>query len=225
MMDFDPNVCEFEIKYTKDQLPIPVVHGIHLHSIYQPRKEAETFIAQNQGTLAEKNVILFLGLGLGYHLNAAIPVLEKLYGPQGFLLGVIEPNHLTLENYYRFSPSDNQNLRIFCAAQPEELYLRSDFVNFLALGPKIIPHPASFNLYQDYFKKFMAFKASEALADIAQVVSDPGLQAYLQKSSAPDLKQFMQELDHQTLQDLDYFTLAFQALTASSSEEKSWANR
>jgi len=224
MTDFDPNVCDFEIKYTKDQLPIPVVHGIHLHSIYQPRKEAETFIAQNQGTFAEKNTILFLGLGLGYHLAAAIPVLEKLYGPNGYLLGVIEPNQLTLENYYRFCPQDNQNIRIFCAVQPEELYLRSDFVNFLALGPKIIPHPASFNLYQDYFKKFMAYKASNTLADITQVITDPVLKDYLQKSSAPDLAQCRAELNHKSLQDLDFFLWAFAALTTVA-EEKSWPNR
>lgn len=223
MADFDPNVCDFEIKYTKDQLPIPVVHGIHLHSIYQPRKEAETFIAQNQGTLAEKNIILFLGLGLGYHLAAAIPVLEQLYG-QDYLLGVIEPNQLTLENYYRFCPQDNQNIRIFCAAVPDELYLRSDFVNFLALGPKIIPHPASFNLYQDYFKKFMAYKAGTSLAEITQVVADTNLQAHLQKSSASDLQHFVQELQQKSLQDLDYFFQAFAALTTAPDEEKSWAN-
>jgi hypothetical protein len=225
MADFDPQVCEFEIKYTKDQLPVPVIHGIHLHSIYQPRKEAESFIAQNQGILAEKNIILFLGLGLGYHITAASAALTKLYGEQGYTIGVIEPNPLTLENYYRFCNQDNQNLRIFCAKDPDELYLRSDFVNFLALGPKIIPHPASFNLYQDYFKKFMAYKASDNLTAIEAVIHDQNLQAYFKKSEAANLAQFYQQLKTKNLQNLDYFVLAFAALTSSASEEATWATR
>ncbi len=225
MADFDPQMCEFEIKYTKDQLPVPVIHGIHLHSIYQPRKEAEAFIAQNQGIFAEKNIILFLGLGLGYHITAASAALTKLYGEQGYTIGVIEPNPLTLENYYRFCNNDNQNLRIFCANDPDELYLRSDFVNFLALGPKIIPHPASFNLYQDYFKKFMAYKASDALSAIEQVIHDQTLQAYFKKSDAANLAEFYQQLKTKNLQNLDYFVLAFAALTRPASEEATWATR
>jgi hypothetical protein len=225
MADFDPQVCEFEIKYTKDQLPVPVIHGIHLHSIYQPRKEAETFIAQNQGILAEKNIVLFLGLGLGYHLTAASSVLTKLYGENGYTIGVVEPNPLTLENYYRFCNHDNQNVRIFCATDPDELYLRSDFVNFLALGPKIIPHPASFNLYQDYFKKFMAYKASEDLTAIEQVIQDPDLKKYYQNTGASNLANFHEMLKTKNLQNLDYFAVAFKALTSPAPEEASWATR
>ena len=225
MADFDPAVCEFEIKYTKDQLPIPVIHGIHLHSIYQPCKEAETFITQNQGILAEKNIVLFLGLGLGYHLTAASKALTQLYGEQGFTIGVVEPNPLTLENYYRFCNHDNQNVRIFCAKDPDELYLRSDFVNFLALGPKIIPHPASFNLYQDYFKKFMAYKASDALKAIDEVIQDEGLKTYFKNSAAADLASFYQQLKTKNLQNLDYFAVAFEALTTTSPEDATWATR
>ncbi|MEI8346869.1 MAG: hypothetical protein WCG27_05350, partial [Pseudomonadota bacterium] len=62
-------VSTFEIKYSKTNHPIPVINGVHLHSVYNPIKEAETFISKQEKILKEKNHILFLGLGFGHHID------------------------------------------------------------------------------------------------------------------------------------------------------------
>ena len=46
-----------EVKQSKTNLPVPVINGIHLHSIYNPEREAENF---GQNKLSElKKIIMF----------------------------------------------------------------------------------------------------------------------------------------------------------------------
>ena len=62
------NKSKIEVKKSKVETPVPVVDGIHLHSIYNPAKEAETFIGKYNENLSKQNSVLVLGLGFGYHV-------------------------------------------------------------------------------------------------------------------------------------------------------------
>ena len=41
------HIENYEIKTSRTEQKIPVVNGVHLHSIYNPFKEAEALIEQN----------------------------------------------------------------------------------------------------------------------------------------------------------------------------------
>ena len=47
--------CEFKV--SRNGLTVPVVRGVHLHSIYNPMKEAEAFAQGYEDILEEKNHI------------------------------------------------------------------------------------------------------------------------------------------------------------------------
>ena len=58
-----------EIKFSKTGLPIPLVNGTHLHSNYNPEREAEGFVTQNDDIISKSSRVLLFGLGFGYHIH------------------------------------------------------------------------------------------------------------------------------------------------------------
>ncbi|MBY0413323.1 MAG: hypothetical protein K2Q18_04125, partial [Bdellovibrionales bacterium] len=151
-----PIISSFEIKTSRTEQKVPVVNGVHLHSIYNPYKEAENLINTHSLSLENKNEVLILGLGFGYHVNYAIEKLTEMYG-NNFKVIVIEPSLQVHQECIGLDLLNKKNVLVYSGFTAKELYSDLDLIHFLLRKPAMIAHPASFNLYQAYFKSFLTF--------------------------------------------------------------------
>ena len=164
------SLYKYEVKVSKTEHKVPVVNDVHLHSIYNPIKEAATLAVKNKELIESKNEILILGLGFGYHVSETIKILEKKWGSD-FRVIVIEPNEKVFTDYKKYSNIECENLTIYSAQDITELYKKKEFVNYLLNKPGIISHPASFNLYQNYFKGLLSYKAPKTVDSFKEYLS------------------------------------------------------
>ena len=70
---------------------IPIVNGVYLHSAFDPVKEAEALVIENEKNFEKENNILILGLGYGYHVNEIRSKLVLNFGSD-YKIYIIEPN-------------------------------------------------------------------------------------------------------------------------------------
>ena len=177
-MNHLPIISSFDIKTARTDHKIPVVNGVHLHSIYNPLKEAENLINSNLETLKNKNEVLILGLGFGYHVNQVSEKLTEMFG-ENFKIIVIEPNSRVHEECLALKLLNKKNILVYSGFTSNELYSDLDLIHFLLRKPAMIAHPASFNLYQQYFKNFLTFEAPTKIQEILKFSEVPEVKKYL----------------------------------------------
>ena len=177
----------FEIKESRTQKYIPVIEGVHLHSSYNPEKEAKTFVEKyrDEGLKKSSNVLV-LGMGFGYHLKALYDIGCRLH--ENFNIQVIEPNKTTYNEFQKHKPVnlENTNIQFFVGVEIEELFHNISFVNFLVDKPLVIAHPASFNLYGEYFRKFLSYRSSNHIGHYKNHIQSNRLREYLFENTAQD---------------------------------------
>lgn len=187
-----PIISSYEIRTSRTEQKVPVVNGVHLHSIYNPFKEAETLIESHLEIFKNKNEVLILGLGFGYHVNFAIEKLQEIHG-DNFKIIVIDPNRQVYEDCLRLDLINKKNLLIYSGYNSKELYSDLDLIHFLLRKPAMIAHPASFNLYQVYFKDFLTFEAPTKIEDIITF------------SEVSEIKKYLRSLDKESTFDEELF--------------------
>lgn len=210
-----------EFKESKNEKLIPVVDGVHLHSVYNPLKEAESFASQNKETIAQKNAVLVFGLGLGYHVNEIEVQMRKVHGEQ-YLLWIIEPNIDVYQKALKeglIKPS--KNLRISCSNEVEIFFKDIALMNFLSMSPSVVPHPASFNLYNHFFKSFMTYKANRRSNSFSKFINDHDLQNHIQANfednSIEDI--WEQTRSRKNLNEYDFLLQGLEAVIQQGSSE------
>lgn len=213
------SLYKYEVKVSKTEHKVPVVNDVHLHSIYNPLKEAASLIAKNSSLMKVKNELLILGLGFGYHVEEAILVLEKEWGSD-YKIVVIEPNEKVFNDYKKHVFINNPNLKIYSAENISSLYKKKEFVNYLLNKPGIISHPASFNLYEAYFKGLLSYKAPRSVSSFNDYITCE----FVKESVRP----LNQELDiisaiderlypnNEPVNENDHFLMAFQEMVKGS---------
>lgn len=226
-MAIDKTICSsitfnspIEIKTSRANTPVPVVDGIHLHSIYDPGKEAVALITKYENSLAKQNKVLVLGLAFGYHIWQLESVLGRCQ--KNWEIIVIEPDIMMVEEFKKYGPVEFSNkVRIITANSISEFYDDIELVRFMAAKPLVVPHAASFNLREDFFKKFMSYTASTKLIDVASKVKDASLRDHLLSLANPN-----DDFDHvintamtkNKLSAQDHFIGIFKELTAGAQQ-------
>lgn len=217
-----PKITSYEVKTSRTEQKIPVVNGVHLHSIYNPCKEAEAIVSAQLETLKNKNEVLILGLGFAYHVNAVIDTLIQFHGDD-FKVIVIEPNIQVYNDCIALNLLSKKNVLVYSGFNPNELYSDLDLIHFLLRKPAMIAHPPSFNLYQNYFKKILTFEAPQSINGIMDFVSAPEVKKYLQGfNSSSTLEEVLyNEIPAQTQFDpMDFLAMALVEMTKGSCEKK-----
>ena len=204
-----PIISSYEVKNSRAEQKVPVVNGVHLHSIYNPSKEAENLINSSLDSLKNKNEILILGLGFGYHVNLAIEKLVELHGNQ-YKIIVIEPNHQVYEDCLSLNLLNKKNVLVYSGFTAQELYRDLDLIHFLLRKPAVIAHPASFNLYQEYFKTFLTFEAPTQLEEISNFINVDEIKNYLVKFESQIT--FTEAIYNQLPQKLEFSGMDFLAM-------------
>lgn len=218
-----PVIHSYEIKTSKQGEKTPVINGVHLHSAYDPMKEAANFVEKNIHLLSGRNSIIILGLGFGYHIKALINQM-KISGEKKEIF-VIEPNRTVWEDAKELGLLDLENVTIYADITVDELYKDPKIIKCLLNKPTILAHPASFNFYQDYFSNFLGFKASQKIHDTLPFITDTELSEYLSKF---DSNITLEEVLYDDISkkkvlnnNVDFLMLAYRHLSSQSSTEKS----
>ena len=166
----------FNIKVSRNGLPIPIIEGIHLHSVYNPAKEAEAFSEKHKDTLKRNNHILILGLGFGYHIDQVEEFLSQEH--EHFNILVLEPNSKIVESFKQHRAFKSSHITILNPNNVNHLFESADFINFLRQKPAIIKHDPSFNLEKVFYTRFLKYKAPKNIENYIEKLSDI-LQMYL----------------------------------------------
>ena len=185
-------IYSFEVKKSKTNLPIPVVKGVHLHSAYDPIKEAKKMIRKDLKEFQRKKNILIFGYGFGYHVREIISFFKEK-NIKKFKIIVIEKNKNLLKTALSLFPADSPNLKIYSEDEPKDIFEDQEFLDFLINKPVIFAHPPSFSLYDSYFEKILKYKSPNTLSDIIRNIEATDLKKFLEKNS--DQKNLSQLLD------------------------------
>ena len=209
------------VKQSKSELPVPVINEVHLHSMYDPIKEADTFADKNQHVLESKNKILILGLGFAYHVDALLQRFNEVNKSIEKEIIVLEPN-LELFNECKSQKKlpNAKNIQYICGVKINDLYSNYPFVNFLLETPGVIAHPASFNLNKKYFTNFLDYKASGYLEDIKNICADAKMREYLETANLTRWQELVYDTTHSKSinNPHDYLLMALKGFDSTSND-------
>jgi hypothetical protein len=167
----------YELTTSRNGLTVPVIKGVHLHSVYNPSKEAEAFAKGFQESINKKSNILVLGLGFGYHIEEIAKIASKAH--EEYRIWVIEPNERLVEDFKKKRNFEDTNITIVCMSDINDLYEQKSFIDLLVHKPCIIKHDASFNLEKEYFKKLLTYTAPEQISNYIHLIDNQQYSDYL----------------------------------------------
>lgn len=216
-----PQISSYEVKTSRTEHKVPVVNGVHLHSIYNPMKEVENLMSTHLEALKNKNEVLILGLGFAYHINYVIEKMTEFHG-NNFKIIVIEPNTQVHQDCADMGLLNKKNVLVYAGFTPNELYSDLDLIHFLLRKPAMIAHPPSFNLYQYYFKTFLTFEAPKQLEGILKFTEVDEVRKYL--GNFDGLLTFEEALyaqlpEKRTFENMDFLSMALVEMTKGSREK------
>lgn len=156
----EERTTNFNIEKSRNGLSVPYMNGVYLHSIYNPKKEAELFADENKDTIKKKSHVLILGLGFGYHIEEVAKEMNNYHSHYEIL--VLEPNKELINTFMETRPFEDKNIKVIHLDNNENLYSNHSFVKFLMNKPSVLRHEASFSVSDTSFKDFLKFKSSES---------------------------------------------------------------
>lgn len=193
MHSYLSNMNNYHIKISKNGHKIPVLNDVHLHSSYDPIKEAISFVDKTIKQPASKNYLI-LGLGFGYHVRELVNRLQlQKIDPQ---IVIIEPNSKVASDCFELGILGEQDHYYVIGKTPDEIYGNKDLTKFLLQKPQVVSHTASFNLYSDYFRDLLSYTAPCSKVDLLKRIESPTLNEYLSEKefeSTADLYQNIME--------------------------------
>ncbi len=166
----DERNSQYKLQPSRNGLTVPVINGVYLHSIYNPVKEAEAFIAGQQKNLKTKNKVLILGLGFGYHVEETAKFLNSVHSDYEII--ILEPNKRLVEDFISTRAFEDKNIKIVCKQKVRELFSDWNFVQFLMNKPCIVKHDTSFILEKDFYTSFLAFQASKDIFNYKSLLNE-----------------------------------------------------
>ena len=171
------SIESYELKESRDGDLVPVINGVHLHSIYNPTKEALSFIENNQQNINANTNFLIFGLGFGYHVDALVEHLESL-NYTSYSIIVIEPNTKLVNDFNNLRGFKNHRVSITSPMNSSEVFENYDFVQFLKSKPALLKHELSFDLEKDFYKDFLSYKAPVLFKDYKHLLTPTIRDAY-----------------------------------------------
>lgn len=208
MESYNYNLNSIQIKTSKTNLPVPVIKSIHLHSIYNPEKEALGLASSNDETLKKNKNILIFGLGFGYHVSALEKELYE-YHQNKYQIYVIEPNREIIHQWKKLKPTSFSSHTIVAGHRTiKEFYQDVELVDFMSNGPAVIAHPASFQLNASFFKEFMSYHYPKDIHNSSFFIESLAFKEFLKKENNTTDNIFKQIRRKKELNKYDFLTLA-----------------
>lgn len=148
------------ISEAKNKDLVPCINGVNLHSLHNPRREAEVFASNHLAHLSKSPFALILGLGFGYHIEEIAKIMRLRH--KNFKIAVVEavPELARLVNSYRGQIEDAD---IYASRDVSSLWENTKFGKFLLEKPVVIIHPSSFAISKTYYENFLARRAPQTI--------------------------------------------------------------
>ena len=211
----------FQTKISKTGHIVPIVNDVHLHSVYNPIKEAETFVQKNISSIKEKNKILILGLGFAYHVNLVASLMDTIY-KNDFEIAVIDPHLELAKDCLARNLINDARITIYSKRKAADLYKIEEFISFLMKGPNVLTHHASFNLHERFFKDLLSYRSPTDIGNIANRIQNSNLKNYFNNlNPQTDLHKYISEdikNNNQINNAEDFLLLAFARMTIVKSQ-------
>lgn len=212
------HLSNVDIKNSKTDLPVPVINSVHLHSIYNPEREAQSFVSANEKLIEKSSQILVFGLGFGYHLISLETKLKGIF-PKGYEVYCIDPNKNLVEKWKELRPATlSSKIKVINYDEIQDYYKDISLVNFLSNKPTILPHPASFQLNEAFFKSFMSFHYPTTVSQSLHFIQDSELKEYLAIDGTHETTdEFFKRIENKNfLQGKDFLTLALSEMVTGN---------
>lgn len=200
----------YKIETAKTGYPVPVINDVHLHSLYDPLKEATEFAKLHEPELVKNNAILILGLGFAYHIKAIQEIMTSYHG-ENYKLVIIEPSAQIIDECHKLHLLPNTHVTIFNADNPVDLYHNKELVQFLLQRPHLLFHPASYNVYTDYFKTYLSYRPDNRLLGLTLLIQSEELKNDLKQYSTDlEIKEIVDIIHQKPLKnEYDFFLMAY----------------
>lgn len=147
---------------------VPLINGTPLHSLHNPRREAEVFASNHLAHLSRTPNVLVLGLGFGYHIEEMIKILKLRH--KSFNITVLEA-HKELVTLWRSYQKSNSNINVYSATDVNEIYSNESICRLLLDKPVVIVHQPSFEVAKTFYKSILEKRSSPQLS--SYIVGDP----------------------------------------------------
>lgn len=193
---------------------ILLLGDVEMHSRFNPVQEAYEQVMSIEDKLEKHSRVLVLGSGLGYHIQQLEFKMRSFHKePEIF---VVEPNEEVAILAKQSHIIPQKHVTIFSGNELEGYYQCTEFVEFLNDKPLIVPHRATLNLENSFFKKFLSYKASNQIFKIHNII-DPEIQILFDDAnSSSTLNQFLDDINNkESLTTDDFKLLAFRNLCDS----------
>ena len=166
----DERNSTISLEMARNGSPVVKTEGVYLHSIYDPEKEADSFVETYEKQLQAKNHILIFGLGLGYHVNKVAKFLKDKH--VDYRIVVLETNRdlIGLVEEQNLVPSER--IKVFHLEDYKKLYAERSFVNFLMQKPCLLKHEASFSLHKEKYAGFLTYKSHKKIKDYSDQLTN-----------------------------------------------------
>lgn len=178
-----PRASQITLTEAKSKDLVPCLDGTPLHSLHNPRREAEVFASNHLAHLSKSPCALVLGLGFGYHVEEIAKILRLRH--KSFRVAVIEmmPELARLAESYR---GDLAGVEVFSETPAKPLWQNPKLAAFLLEKPVVIIHPASFAAAREQYENFLRRRAPQTVSTWQS--RDPELQAFLLAQGDADLR-------------------------------------
>jgi hypothetical protein len=212
-------ITSYDIKRSKSGLSVPIVNDIHLHSIYDPEKEAFNFVDRNFHLFANKSNLLILGIGFGYHIIELQKLLSEKKLKKNIV--VIDPCERLFKDAINLKLITGDEATYFIGEKIQTLYENEHLIRLLLDNPSVISHPSSFNLFRNYFSSFLSFKSTQQLSEGIKYLKNSHLMNYISKFT--EANSVDEIIDNSILRKnsinhiFDYYLLAFNFMVTQGS--------
>lgn len=152
----NPSKPLLTIKEAKTRELVPCFEGVPLHSLHNPRREAEVFASNHLAHVSRTPNLLVLGLGFGYHLEELSKIVQLKHKSCRIVVIEAYPELIRLQASYQ---KPLQSVEVVTAATSAELWDNKILAEFLLEKPAVIIHSASFAVAKDFYSAFLKRKA------------------------------------------------------------------
>lgn len=133
--------------------PVPVVDGIHVHSRYDPVKEADNLVSRNKGFYKDGDNFIIIGWGFAYHI---IRLIDK-FNPHKIYIFEADPGIFfkSLE-YIKVSRIMGRDCEILLGSSFDTINDLGEMKTLIkSCIPSIFKNIGSYNLHKGYYDKLI----------------------------------------------------------------------
>lgn len=212
---------DIEFRISKTGHLVPIVDQVFMHSIYDPIKEAEVFVASNIAEIENNPCHLILGLGFAYHAFKVLEKLKSIHGQSAKVI-VIESNKALVDRFINYTNDKNINVEFnIFTGDVKSIYSNDTVLNFLLNRPQVLVHRASFQKDKEYYHQLLQYNANQSIDSYWSLLR-PGLKEYLTQYSGSNktIEDIISDTaTKQKLTEQDYFMQFLNSIRDANTEK------